>query len=66
LLLVWVIPALVAATPRRRDVLALVVPLVCSSVVVLVLHEFLLDHEFYALALAYALLLRRARLPAPF
>lgn len=64
--LVWVIPALVAASPRRGDVLALVVPLVILSIVVLVLHEFLPDHDFYALALFYAVLLHRARLPEPF
>jgi hypothetical protein len=61
--LVWVIPALAAVPDRRHALVTFVVPLLALSVVVLVLHEHLLDHNFYALSLAYALLLHRARLP---
>ncbi len=68
LLLVWIVPAL-AALSAKEDLgawLAFVVPLAGLSLVTLLLHELFWDHHFYALAIAYAFLLHRARLPAPF
>lgn len=68
LLLVWIVPAL-AGLSVKGDLgawLAFAVPLAGLSLVTLLLHELFVDHHFYALAIAYASLLHRARLPAPF
>lgn len=63
LLLVWMVPALATLSVKggRHAWRTLLAPLVGISLVALPLHELLLDHHFYALAIAYALLLRFER-----